>query len=355
MSSTYHTRMGDGRRIEMTKEELKKDIEAGASEAAKKIKVPDLTDNEKGHLLEIFTAPERVVSVSPEDLIVMSTDVGPDTIHMNYSEFGGVGVPVHTVTANMIAERVVGHDCVMNTFRAGNFKGTSVSIIQVQQDIENLVKNSIAPSLYVGMPNFGAYYKPDGPFDNVGDLISKGKVEEGLKIYEDIIPACKHDISWVAEMTAQVGVDGINIDTAAAGGDGEFLASLQATEEIKEKTEMSVLLNMANHFVLGMHGGIKYDGQTLGNMMPHQQVKVAEKAGVDIFGPVVNTNTKKSVAWNVARAVTAIKECSRVANIPIHPNLGMGVCGAPMVEIPPIDAVSRAAKALVEIGRADGI
>ena len=36
MSSTYHTRMGDGRRIEMTKEELKKDIEAGASEAAKR-------------------------------------------------------------------------------------------------------------------------------------------------------------------------------------------------------------------------------------------------------------------------------------------------------------------------------
>lgn len=355
MSSIYHTRMGDGRRVEMTRKELQNDIEAGASEAANKAKVPDITDDEKDHLLEIFTAPERVVSVRPEDLIVMSTDVAPDTIMMNYSEYGGVGIPTSTTTANMVAERAVGLDCVMNAFRGGNAKGSSVSIIQVQQEIEALLMNSIAPLIAITMPNMGAYYKPDGPFENCGDLMAAGKIEEGLKTYEEIIPSSIRDVYFVAEMASRIGADAINIDTTAAAGDAEFLAVLNATEKITKETGMSVAINMANHFVMGMHGGLKYDGKTLAGMMPHEQIKVAAKSGATIFGPVVNTNTKKSVAWTVAKTVAIMKECSRVADIPIHPNLGMGVCGAPMVEIAPIDAVSRAAKALVEVGHADGI
>ena len=59
--------------------------------------------------------------------------------------------------------------------------------------------------------------------------------------------------------------------------------------------------------------------------------------------------------WNLARAVTFVKECVAVANIPVHPNVGMGVCGVPMFEVPPIDAVTRTSKALVLIGKADGL
>jgi len=33
----------------------------------------------------------------------------------------------------------------------------------------------------------------------------------------------------------------------------------------------------------------------------------------------------------------------------------MGVCGVPMLSVPPIDCVTRASKALVEIGKADGL
>jgi len=43
------------------------------------------------------------------------------------------------------------------------------------------------------------------------------------------------------------------------------------------------------------------------------------------------------------------------ANIPVHPNVGMGVCGVPMFEVSPIDAVTRTSKALVLIGKADGL
>ena len=75
----------------------------------------------------------------------------------------------------------------------------------------------------------------------------------------------------------------------------------------------------------------------------------------NVFGAVCNTNTSKSLAWNMARAVTFVKECVKQANIPVHCDLGMGVGGIPMFETPPIDAVSRASKAMVEIAHCDGV
>jgi len=98
-----------------------------------------------------------------------------------------------------------------------------------------------------------------------------------------------------------------------------------------------------------------YDGIRLAGLYPHEQVKLAQKAGITIFGPTVNTNTGKSCAWNVARAVTFIKACVAHSTIPIHANMGMGVGGAPVVDNPPTDAISRASKAMVEICRLDGL
>jgi dimethylamine--corrinoid protein Co-methyltransferase len=90
-------------------------------------------------------------------------------------------------------------------------------------------------------------------------------------------------------------------------------------------------------------------------MWPHQQVKVVEEAGAHIFGPVVNTNSRRSVPWNVARAVTIVRECSRVAEIPVHANVGMGVGGVPMFEVPPADVLTRASAAMVMIANVDGL
>ena len=90
-------------------------------------------------------------------------------------------------------------------------------------------------------------------------------------------------------------------------------------------------------------------------MYPHEQVKLAEKVGVNIFGPVVNTNCSKSLAWNIARAVAVTKHCVKTSDIPIHPNMGKGVGGIPMSETPPIEAATRASKAMIEIAKADGI
>ena len=98
-----------------------------------------------------------------------------------------------------------------------------------------------------------------------------------------------------------------------------------------------------------------FDGQRLAGMYPHQQVKVAETAGVDIFGPVINTKSSKSFPWNLARAVTFVKQTVADSNIPVHVNAGMGVCSVPMQPTPPIDCVSRMAKAMVHIAKIDGL
>jgi dimethylamine--corrinoid protein Co-methyltransferase len=100
---------------------------------------------------------------------------------------------------------------------------------------------------------------------------------------------------------------------------------------------------------------LTYKGTRLAGLYPHQQVKLAEEAGATMFGPVANTNTSKSAAWNLARTATFMKACGEVANIPIHPNMGMGVGGVTVNDQPPVDIVSRSSKAMVEICRLDGL
>ena len=149
-----------------------------------------------------------------------------------------------------------------------------------------------------------------------------------------------------------MGCDGFNFDTAASAGDADFLAALEAIRKLKEiAPKMAIELGMSSEFVLGLHGEIAFDGVRLAGMYPHDQVKMAEAVGADIFGPAVNVKANKSTPWNLTRAVTFVKETVKVAGIPVHPNVGMGVFGLPLYESPPIDCTTRAAKALVQIGK----
>ena len=112
---------------------------------------------------------------------------------------------------------------------------------------------------------------------------------------------------------------------------------------------------MASEFVLGMHGELEYDGVRLAGLWPREQMKLAAKAGATIFGPAVNVNTGKSVAWNVARTLHHRQAVLRAATVPVHLNGGMGVGGVPMHILPPVDATSRASRAAVDILRLDGL
>jgi dimethylamine--corrinoid protein Co-methyltransferase len=193
--------------------------------------------------------------------------------------------------------------------------------------------------------------------ENWAELLPNGKIDEARQAQEDAIDYAVHDMLYVAGEMYEAGADGMNLDTCGAAGDADFLASLIACEKIKEKyPDMGVEIGMAGEFVLGMHGKLEYDGVRLAGLYPHKQVGLAEKAGATIFGAVVNTNTSKSFAWNIARVCTYMKETVKAAgNIAVHANVGMGVCGIPMCEVAPGDVVSRADKALIEICRLDGL
>jgi dimethylamine--corrinoid protein Co-methyltransferase len=188
------------------------------------------------------------------------------------------------------------------------------------------------------------------------DLLPQGKLAEGKASFEQAVEYAVKDMVYVGSEMYETGADGINFDTTGAAGDAEFLAALRAAEILRKKyPKIGIEMGMASEFILGLHGELKYDGVRLAGLYPHDQVRLAQKAGVNIFGPAINIVTNKSTPFNLARSVTFTKACSEAADIPVHANLGMGVGGVPIVISPPVDALTRASKAHVEICRLDGL
>lgn len=346
----FFTRMGDGSGVYMSGEEIRHEIIEGTKDAADRGEIPELTQEELDHLFEIITMPGNVVGVERGNEIVTTSDSGgcKITYHAN--------LPIDRGTAVLIHEKVLGADSLDIGHIDYSYKAVKAVMHNEAAVMELTQLNSVMPVLYGSMPNLGLYTKPDGPVDNWMELLPLGKIDKARAAQEEAVEHAVKDIVYVAEGMYEAGADGINLDTCGASGDADFLAALKAAEIIKERfPNLGIELGMAGEFVLGMHGQLEYDGVRLAGLYPHEQIKLVEKAGANIFGLVVNTNTRKSFPWNIARTVTFIKACTEIANIPVHVNVGMGVCAIPMTEVPPVDVVSRADKAIVEIGKADGL
>ena len=353
--TSYPTRMGDGHLVEMTTDELRRDFVAGAEDAADRAGVPALTQEEYERLLDLFTNPARVVGVESGNEVVLTHDIG--TLRLDGDQGNsGVGIPMGRLQGVQVHERAFACDTMELGHVDYSWKPVKPIIAQEQQALEMVLLSTIIPIFYGAMPNLGLYYAPDGPFGNPSDLLPAGKIKEALEAQEQAVEHATRDMVYICSKLAEVGGDAVNFDTTGAAGDADFMATLNAIEQLKAShPELGIQVGMAGEFVLGIHGGFKYDGVRLAGLYPHQQVKLVEKAGADIFGPVVNTNTSKSMAWNLSRAVTFVKACVEAAEIPIHVNMGMGVGGSPVFETPPIDSVSRASVAMVEIARVDGL
>jgi dimethylamine--corrinoid protein Co-methyltransferase len=206
------------------------------------------------------------------------------------------------------------------------------------------------------MPNMGLYYAPDGPYGNPADLMREFKIEESMASSEAAAEHLARDIEFVGTRIIAAGADGFNFDTTGSAGDADCVGTLNGVKALRAACpDAYINVGMAGESVMGIHGAIEFEGQVVAGLYPHQQVALAQKAGANVFGAVCNTNTSKSLAWNLARAVTFIKACTDVAEIPCHVNMGMGVGGIPMCETAHIDAVTRCNKAMVEIANVDGI
>ena len=348
------TRMGDGYTVALSGDEVRSDLLAGSEDAARRGKVPVLEESELDWLYDLFAHSSRIMGVERGHEVVLTKDGSVNTLYSAQLS-SGVGLPLSREQAFRVFERAFCFDTMEIGHPDYSFKPVKAIVALEATGVEQALQGTIIPVFYGAMPNFGLYARPDGPFPNPADLLPRGRIDEAREAQMEMAAACRDDMVYVSRKMAAVGADGINFDTTASAGDAEFLATLQAVEELGRTTDLAIEVGMATELVLGFHGGLEYKGTRLAGLWPHQQVKVVAAAGAHIFGPVSTTNTGKSAPWNVARAVTFVKECSRVAEIPVHANVGMGVGGVPTVEVQPSDVVTRAGVALVEIGKADGL
>ena len=345
----YLIRMGDGFLAELSEAEIRKDLEKGTKDAAERAGVLPLSEDELKHLFDIYASPAKFTSVEIGKEVILTYDAGTLKIRR-------VGIDVGRIHALQIYEKLLGADTMELAHVDYSFKPVKPIVGNEQPIMEQALLSSTIPLFYGAMPNLGIYSQPDGPVPNPSELLPMGKISEARKAQEEAVELAVKDMVYVASAMYESGADGINFDTTGAAGDPDFLATLRAVKILKERyPDMCIELGMAGEFILGMHGEMEYDGARLAGLYPHEQVKLAAKAGVTIFGPVVNTNTTKSCPWNAARAITFLKPCIEEAKIPVHVNMGMGVGAVPVMDHPPTDAVSRASKAMVEICRLDGL
>jgi len=341
--------MGDGFRVEMSEAEIQKDIEEATQEASRRAKVPTLSEDDIRYLIELFERPDNSVGVEKGNEVILSYDSGT-------TKFKRANVSVSKIQSLQIYERMLGSDTLELAHIDYSFKAVKPIVVFEQPILEQALLMTIPPLFYGAMPNLGLYSQPDGPCPNPADLLPQGKIAEARASYEEAIELAIKDMVYVASEMYESGADGINFDTAAAAGDAEFLATLRAIEILRKKyPNMCIMMGMAGEFILGMHGEVRYEGVRLAGLYPHKQLELAEKAGVTIFGPTTNIVTNKSLPWNIAQSLTYAKACAKQAHIPCHACMGMGVGGVPLTLSPPIDAISRASKAMVEIGRLDGL
>jgi dimethylamine--corrinoid protein Co-methyltransferase len=355
MSEEVLTRMGDGERVWMTPSEIKEDIQAGSADAARRAGIAELTAAEQQQLYAIIADPSRIVSVQPGEEVIV-TDDGCSMSFYSGQDGGGVGAPLSRMQAVLTYERACGADTMSLGHSDYSFKPVKPIINMEANDYYNISQVSTAPFFYGAQPNLGLYFQPDGPCPNAAELMPLGKIDEARAAQEQAADYLTDDLVFVGKKLAEVGLEGLNFDTCGSAGDADFLAALRAVEILKEDVpDLPILMGGSGEFIIGMHGEINYEDRRLAGMYTHDQAKAAESAGADIFGMAVNTATTKSVAWNLARAATYLKATVAAVNIPVHANVGLGVCGVPMMEQPPIDAVTRVSKTLVEIGKADGL
>jgi dimethylamine--corrinoid protein Co-methyltransferase len=336
--------MGDGSQVLMTRSEIKADLEEGTAAAASRAKVAPLTDSELDHLLDLYASPSRFTGVDVGDEVVLTYD-------------GSGSKTVATRTQDLqIYEQMFGADTVELGTADYSFKAVKTILGYEAQTMRDAQLVLTVPLHYGAMPNLGLYSRPDGPVPNWSELLPLGRIEEARAAQQEAVEYAVNDMVQVADAMWEAGADALDFDTAGAAGDADFLATLKAVEIIHARyPDLGIELGMAGEFVLGMHGELEYEGVRLAGLWPADQMRLAARAGATVFGPAVTVHTGKSCAWNVARALTIVKPCVEEAVIPIHMNVGMGVGAVPMSNYAPVDAVSRASRACVDILRLDGL
>jgi len=344
MDGTFVTRMGDGSLVKMTRGEIRGEVEAGVAAAADRAGIEPLDEAEIDHITDIYASSARFTGVDIGNEVVLS--------------FDGTGTQqvAGRVQDLLIYEQMLGADMVELWNMDYSYKAVKAIVPPEQGLLRSALAQLTAPAHYGAMPDLGDYTRPDGPIENWSDLLLEGRIDEAREAQEEALEQAANDMVYVGEKMWEAGADGLDFDTAGASGDADLLAALRAVETLRSRyPDMSMEVGMSNEFVLGLHGELEYKGRKLAGAWPKAQLEAVQAAGATIWGPAVNVNTGKTCAWNCARAATLVKPAMAVAEIPVHMNVGMGVGAVPMCLRPPVDAVGRASRALVEVLGLDGL
>jgi dimethylamine---corrinoid protein Co-methyltransferase len=338
------TRQGDGSAVALTRSEIRRELEDGTRTAAAKGRVPELEIAELDHLLDVFASRARFSAVDIGDEVVLS--------------FDGSGTPQQGSRVNALLqyEQCLAADTCELYHIDYSYKAVKTVVGAEAQAMKEAQERLTIPVHYGAQPDLGRYSRPDGPCDNWSELLPQLRIDEARAAQEEAVELAVEDMVHVASELWEAGADGINFDTAGAGGDADLLATLLAVERLRSAhPRMGIMVGMAGETVLGTHGELSFHGTRLAGLRPAGQCAAVQEAGATVFGPAVNVNTSRTVAWNAARALTFMKPCMDVARIPVHANVGMGVGGVPMNAFAPIDAISRCSRACVDILRIDGL
>ena len=233
----------------MTPGEIREDLLAGTEIGARRAKAPPLSDAEIDHLLDIFSTESKFSAVDMGDEVCLSFDgsgnldsgTRVDELYSYQSHRGADMLELFSIDYSYKAIKTI-----------LSYETQAMKVAQL---------NLIAPTQYGAMPDLGRYSMPDGPIPNWSELMPLGKIAEARDAQVAAIDHAVRDMVFVAEGMWEAGADGMDFDTAGAAGDGDFLATLTATETIKGRyPDIGIELGMASECVLGMHGELTYKG-----------------------------------------------------------------------------------------------
>jgi dimethylamine--corrinoid protein Co-methyltransferase len=145
----YVTRMGDGFKVEMTEAEIRRDIEDAIQDAVKRAKIPPLTDDEIGYLVELFKSPDNAVGVKRGNEVILSYDSGT-------TKFKRANVSVSKIQSLQIYERMLGSDTLELAHIDYSFKPVKPIVVFEQPILEQALLqtwgSTVSPMAPVPIP-----------------------------------------------------------------------------------------------------------------------------------------------------------------------------------------------------------
>lgn len=144
MATEYLLRMGDGKRISLTKEQIFEEIEEGSANAADLGEIPFLSGDELETLAEILMMPGKAVSVEQGMEVPVTHDIG--TLRLDGDQGNsGVGIPSSRLVGSMMHERAFGADTMELGHIDYSFKPVKPVVANECQAMEVCQQNMIIP------------------------------------------------------------------------------------------------------------------------------------------------------------------------------------------------------------------